>query len=303
MKQIIVFLLFFAGGLIAKAQPGSILVENGDFEIWDHPKPFVYVPRNWTTLDTFLTGYSTAEQSGDAYTGISALKLTPLRGSDPAKRRVSGAVLGTAQVNPITYSMEIGQSGQPLNYYKPSLLTGYYKYFPDTAAGDSAYLYFAYKSKDMSGNGTGGFIISAQEYRTLQPSSTYQRFDIAISNAYESISLDTLIIGIFYSSKDTSGTPAGYLLIDNIGTISVLSVSSTETESFKVYPNPATNSIHIKDAKPNSTFEITDLAGRMLRKGPVQNSRIDVSTLSTGLYFLRVSTKEESWVEKLQIQK
>ncbi len=303
MKHALLVLAFLAGGLITKAQIPQILVENGGFEIWDHPKAFVYVPHGWTTLDTFLTGYSTAEQSGDAYTGNSALKLMPLRGSDPTKRRVSGAVLGRALIDPVTYAMETGQSGQALNQLKPSLLTGYYKYFPNTATEDSAYLYLAYKKKDVSNGGSGGFVISHQAYLTLQPSSVYKEFIFGLPNTYESASLDTLIMGIFYSSKDTSGAPAGYLLIDNISMMSVLGVSPPYNNATSIYPNPATDLVYIKEAKPGTTFEITDLAGRSLLSGPVQNERVDVRQLPAGNYLLRVIGKEESRVEKLQIQR
>jgi len=63
---------------------------------------------------------------------------------------------------------------------------------------------------------------------------------------------------------------------------------STEDAAIAVYPNPASNQITIEGIKDLSEFEIYDLAGNRMMSG-VTNFDLNISSLSAGLYFLRLN--------------
>jgi CubicO group peptidase (beta-lactamase class C family) len=64
-----------------------------------------------------------------------------------------------------------------------------------------------------------------------------------------------------------------------------------KTETFTVFPNPATNVIHL-NSNSNGTFQIFTSAGEIAMKGSVttESQTLDVTHLSSGLYFLQVDT-------------
>jgi C1A family cysteine protease len=69
---------------------------------------------------------------------------------------------------------------------------------------------------------------------------------------------------------------------------------STKVESLLLYPNPASTELYLKglDARQIATCSITicDITGRVLKKEPLKNnSKIDVSGLLKGLYFLKIT--------------
>jgi len=73
------------------------------------------------------------------------------------------------------------------------------------------------------------------------------------------------------------------------------SVSPANPESdFLVYPIPANNMLHFKNFSPSATkFEILNSAGKIIPTRKIENSlqesSLDVSWLSSGIYFLKVS--------------
>ncbi|MGZ3867263.1 MAG: T9SS type A sorting domain-containing protein, partial [Bacteroidia bacterium] len=61
----------------------------------------------------------------------------------------------------------------------------------------------------------------------------------------------------------------------------------------RVYPNPATNSLHIESENEdvvNSGVEITNALGQTVLETPYTNT-IDVSGLSQGYYNIKISTQ------------
>lgn len=68
-------------------------------------------------------------------------------------------------------------------------------------------------------------------------------------------------------------------------------LSSEEDQSFSVYPNPATDfiTVDLKNGNSLSCIAIFDASGRMVRQLHSQSSRIDVSDLNTGAYFIKIT--------------
>jgi|SRR5690625_2023580 len=80
-----------------------------------------------------------------------------------------------------------------------------------------------------------------------------------------------------------------------------LSVDKSEFSGLKLYPNPASNSITLKSEKPfaqDTKFSIYDLQGRKIKElksdTPQSTQTINISGLSTGVYFLKVQNERRN---------
>lgn len=74
----------------------------------------------------------------------------------------------------------------------------------------------------------------------------------------------------------------------------------TNTENFKVYPNPTNNIFNIVLPKPLDHFSITiySLLGQELYK-TFDNTSIDISNFTNGIYFLTVKQNDRNWTTKI----
>ena len=68
---------------------------------------------------------------------------------------------------------------------------------------------------------------------------------------------------------------------------------------FKVYPNPVKNLLNIQSKELPTKIEIFDTNGRLLQSAPINNNQADVSSLSSGTYFVKIYSKEHSGVVKI----
>ncbi|MDR3047675.1 MAG: leucine-rich repeat protein [Bacteroidales bacterium] len=67
---------------------------------------------------------------------------------------------------------------------------------------------------------------------------------------------------------------------------------SSKTAEVILCPNPVKDMLHIQTAQTIEKIAIYDLNGRLLQQIPHYNGAISVADLSTGLYFVRVTTPE-----------
>lgn len=74
------------------------------------------------------------------------------------------------------------------------------------------------------------------------------------------------------------------------------SISNTneiaEIKDIKVNPNPAVDYLNLDNRNNGNTFLITDFSGRLIRQGKVERNRIDIKTLSSGIFILQVTGKD-----------
>lgn len=71
-----------------------------------------------------------------------------------------------------------------------------------------------------------------------------------------------------------------------------LSTVSAIKEEIVLFPNPANNEIHFKGITKSATYEIYAIDGKLMKKGTFNPSKsIDVSKLSSGIYFLKMNGK------------
>lgn len=77
------------------------------------------------------------------------------------------------------------------------------------------------------------------------------------------------------------------------------------TQKLTVYPNPLAKQVTLKFTEPFNkalTYSITDLQGRQLLQGSIQNQEtmLDISNLSKGIYLLNISDAEgNKWNKKI----
>ncbi|KQS92847.1 hypothetical protein ASG21_10545 [Chryseobacterium sp. Leaf394] len=73
-----------------------------------------------------------------------------------------------------------------------------------------------------------------------------------------------------------------------------LNVQDADLTSFKVYPNPASDNIEISEAQRVSDITIFDASGRLLKTVTAPQSKISLSELSAGIYYLKIKFKDKS---------
>lgn len=88
--------------------------------------------------------------------------------------------------------------------------------------------------------------------------------------------------------------------VPDMATCNTLSVSESQALQFQLYPNPSSNlvTVHVSN---NSIYEFVNVKDQVLLKGTLSSgsNSIDVSSLSSGMYFMNVQTNSGySAVEK-----
>lgn len=69
----------------------------------------------------------------------------------------------------------------------------------------------------------------------------------------------------------------------------------TKNTSISFYPNPTTDFIYVKNLPQQATFAILDISGRLvLGNQTLDSNQIDVRNLTSGSYFLQITSKEKT---------
>jgi endonuclease I/chitodextrinase len=90
--------------------------------------------------------------------------------------------------------------------------------------------------------------------------------------------------------------------IDDLSwTCFTLSTTDFNKQEIKIYPNPIKSSLLTIEVNENSSFEIYDILGKKILKGNVtsKNNKVSLSSLSKGVYILRLQNKNGSITKKL----
>ncbi|MDD4993598.1 MAG: T9SS type A sorting domain-containing protein [Paludibacter sp.] len=65
-----------------------------------------------------------------------------------------------------------------------------------------------------------------------------------------------------------------------------------DSDPITIYPNPATNSVSIKaQSGINGEITISDLSGKQVLSVKAQDTKIDISGLSKGVYLVRINNQ------------
>ena len=82
----------------------------------------------------------------------------------------------------------------------------------------------------------------------------------------------------------------------------VLGIDDPLMSQVQIFPNPTTGkvSIHLPEDITNAEIEIKDYSGKSILKQNIEKETIlNLSSFSSGLYFLLIQTDELVWMEKL----
>ncbi len=100
-----------------------------------------------------------------------------------------------------------------------------------------------------------------------------------------------------------------YYYIDDVSVVALDSVPSsigeTENLSFSVYPNPATDVLHVRSSQRLARVRLLDISGREVRSQAVAGSAgtIDLSGIPAGVYLIEVTDRHgRRSVQKVMVQ-
>ena len=71
--------------------------------------------------------------------------------------------------------------------------------------------------------------------------------------------------------------------------------------ALKLYPNPATDKIHVSSIRTLSRLALYDVYGKLILTKENDTKILDVSRLNSGVYFLEVSSNTEKVVKKVMV--
>jgi hypothetical protein len=82
-------------------------------------------------------------------------------------------------------------------------------------------------------------------------------------------------------------------------------VPELEDQSIEVFPNPSSGILTIAYAKSNSQYRLIDTQGKLIQTGRLQDDQtsLDISQLTNGLYFLQIENDQKIFQEKIILQK
>ena len=118
-----------------------------------------------------------------------------------------------------------------------------------------------------------------------------------------------------YATRDSKGrkindpyptdfAPGGFDL-DAVGVIHQTeplgNVLSESLNLFKMFPNPSTGKITIESEFELGYIRVNDSNGNTLFQSRLNDSTVDVSFLSAGVYYVLVENEQQKWVQKLII--
>ncbi|WP_417872437.1 T9SS type A sorting domain-containing protein [Xanthomarina gelatinilytica] len=125
-------------------------------------------------------------------------------------------------------------------------------------------------------------------------------------DASPSASIDTFIL-----RQDSTGeTPSMDFDELRIGTSwsdvtpNTLSINQVEANTFNVYPNPTSTGYVNITSKTNDVINVAvfDILGKQVLNNAVNNNRLDVSTLTTGVYIMKISQNGQVITKKLVVK-
>ncbi|MEW5676725.1 GEVED domain-containing protein, partial [Flavobacterium enshiense] len=78
----------------------------------------------------------------------------------------------------------------------------------------------------------------------------------------------------------------------NITATAKESIAINPLAAVKLYPNPATTTMHVTEVTENATFRVYNLIGQTIMNGKFNNGTMDVSSLESGNYIMEISDND-----------
>ncbi len=267
---------------------------NGDFENWTEYSSDE--ADNWFSTNLFSKplGLTPVIKSSDSYEGNFAAQLeSMLTYFDDT---LSGITNGH-------YSFDGPVGGMPVVQI-PETLSGFYKYTSAENNEASANIrLFRYNPS------LGESELLAEESLILAPSANYTSFDLSIQySAYPPP--DT--VNIFFSVENSyQAKTGGILLVDDLNmTFKPVGIVTAEDKlQGRIFPNPAKDEIFVEIANIDNmgvSVSIFNTTGHKVLKKQISSSTsaigLDISELSSGLYFYQVKAGNKLMQGKIVIE-
>lgn len=85
---------------------------------------------------------------------------------------------------------------------------------------------------------------------------------------------------------------------------STIGIKDVNGSTVKIYPNPASGSLYISgiDKQAPTTVTITDVLGRIAQETLLNGESIDISGLTTGLYFVTIRQNGQAVTQKIRVE-
>jgi hypothetical protein len=116
-----------------------------------------------------------------------------------------------------------------------------------------------------------------------------------------------LLILNYYDTAGTGTLSLTDIIYYTTGSATTVNENIPVTSKFKVYPNPATDILHIKlerQTNENAEIILTDATGRIVRQVNVNGKRdvvLDIADLPAGMYIAQVKCLSASAIQKVMI--
>ena len=113
---------------------------------------------------------------------------------------------------------------------------------------------------------------------------------------------NTLLTNTTYYATQTVG---GCVSLSSLAvTITTLENQNFELQNVKIVPNPSTNSFVTVTSTFNEDIDVVvfDMLGKQISNQILQNNKLDVSGLTSGIYLLKISQKEKTTTKKLVVK-
>lgn len=139
----------------------------------------------------------------------------------------------------------------------------------------------------------------------LTGSYVFEDFNMDYTEFYEDQTRISVVDGHFTVTATATGYEVeAYLLGANLHCYHVTfvytnaGINTVNNVEVNVYPNPATDVLHV-EANGINRIEVIDLAGRIVLSSTQAQNTINISSLANGIYMLRTSTMEGVNVQKI----
>lgn len=163
---------------------------------------------------------------------------------------------------------------------------------------DSVYSWSEESENNVSGDrrgigSTGPFTFGPGDVQEITMAFVFADSDTG--NQYSSVALMQQYIDDVREMFLADSTPCGLGAFSSIDDKMLNQVQ----HNLSIYPNPTASLLHIKGVELASThYEIYDVYGKLIVRKPLNQSVIDVSNLTTGLYFILIDNQTKRFVKK-----
>jgi len=295
-------------GLGAQAQT----ITNLDFETWA-TRNGIEAPANWQTSDDIVHNLIVKQVGLNTYINTGTVtKTSPAHGGAYAASLTTRSVTGISGLlsGVLVLGTKLGPNtigGVPYTT-RPAQLQFYYRYSGPIA--DSA---AAIVALTATVSGQPQLVGTGQVY--LAPTTGASFVQLSVPVAYQ-LSLTPDSVRVLFSSGAADALTAGAnLVIDDValtGSALAIRADAGVQALLTVAPNPSTGgrfTISSPD-KPElaaAPLEVLDALGRSVARQPAQAApsgprELDLSSLSTGIYLLRLDSRQGTIVRQLTVK-